>query len=103
MHLPCLEHEIRTARLLLRCKHPSDAPLLKQAVDASLEHLRAWMPWAMHEPSELDVIERRIAGFQRKFSAGEDWSYGIFNRAETEILGGAGLHRCAVPEALELG
>jgi RimJ/RimL family protein N-acetyltransferase len=95
--------EIRTARLLIRCKRPADAPLLKHAVDSSLAHLRQWMPWAMHEPSELNAIEERIAQFQKEFLAGEDRTYAIFNLAETEILGGIGLHPGERPFTLELG
>jgi len=94
--------EIRTARLLIRCKRLSDAPLLKRAVDSSLDHLRKWMPWAMHEPSELWVIEERIARFQREFQSGQDRTYGIFNADETEILGGIGLHPGEFPGTLEL-
>jgi RimJ/RimL family protein N-acetyltransferase len=96
-------YEIRTARLVIRCKQPSDAPLLKQAMDSSLDHLRQWMPWAMHEPSELWVIEERIARFQRDFLSGEDRTYGIFNLAQTEILGGIGLHPTHNPGTMELG
>jgi RimJ/RimL family protein N-acetyltransferase len=95
--------EIRTARLLIRCKRHADAPLLKRAVDSSLDHLRQWMPWAMHEPSELWVIEERIAQFQREFQRGQDRTYAIFNAEETEILGGIGLHPGEVPDTLELG
>ena len=95
--------EIRTERLLIRCKRPADAPLLKRAVDSSLDHLRQWMPWAMQEPSELWVIEERIAGFQREFQRGEDRTYAIFNPEETEILGGIGLHPGEFPGTLELG
>ena len=95
--------EIRTARLLIRCKRAADAPLLKRAVDSSLDHLRAWMPWAMYEPSELWVIEERIARFQREFVSGVDRSYGIFNAEETEILGGLGLHPGEFPGTFELG
>jgi RimJ/RimL family protein N-acetyltransferase len=72
-------------------------------MDSSLDHLRQWMPWAMHEPSELWVIEERIARFQRDFLSGEDRTYGIFNLEETEILGGIGLHPTVYPGTLELG
>jgi RimJ/RimL family protein N-acetyltransferase len=95
--------EIRTARLLIRCKRPADAPLLKHAVDSSLTHLRQWMPWAMHEPSELNAVEERIAQFQREFLNGGDRTYAIFNLAETEILGGVGLHPGEAPGTFELG
>jgi RimJ/RimL family protein N-acetyltransferase len=95
--------EIRTERLIIRCKRPADAPLLKRAVDSSLDHLRQWMPWAMNEPSELWVIEDRIARFQREFLSSDDRTYGIFNAEETEILGGVGLHPTGYPGTWELG
>jgi len=95
--------EIRTARLVIRCKQPADAPLLKHAIDSSLDHLRQWMPWAMHEPSALSAIEERICRFQRGFMCGEDRTYGIFNLEGTEILGGIGLHPTDHAETLELG
>jgi RimJ/RimL family protein N-acetyltransferase len=46
-------YRIHTQRLVLRCWHPTDAPLLKAAIDASLEHLRPWLPWAQYEPTDL--------------------------------------------------
>jgi hypothetical protein len=33
-------YRIVTERLLLRCYDPTDAPILKAAIDGSLEHLR---------------------------------------------------------------
>jgi RimJ/RimL family protein N-acetyltransferase len=95
--------EIRTERLVIRCKRQADAPLLKHAVDSSLDHLRQWMPWARHEPSELWEIEARMARFQQEFQRGVDWNYGIFNLDETEIRGGIGLHPREHPGTLELG
>ena len=32
-------YRIETERLVLRCYEPDDAPLLKEAVDESIEHL----------------------------------------------------------------
>lgn len=52
--IPGPAYRIHTARLVIRCWNPADAPLLKAAVDASLDHLRPWMPWAENEPQELD-------------------------------------------------
>ena len=39
-------YRIETERLVIRCWNPADAPLLKEAIDSSLEELQAWMPWA---------------------------------------------------------
>jgi RimJ/RimL family protein N-acetyltransferase len=58
---------IETRRLLLRRWEPADAPLLKQAIDASLPELRAWMPWAISEPSPIEVVRQRLEGFRERF------------------------------------
>jgi RimJ/RimL family protein N-acetyltransferase len=94
--------KVLTERLLLRPWAAADAPLLKRAIDENLEHLQAWMPWAMDEPSPLDVIEARIAKFAADFAAGTDGIYAIFTRDESLAIGGTGLH--ARPEdGLEIG
>jgi RimJ/RimL family protein N-acetyltransferase len=94
---------IVTPRLVVRCWRPEDAPVLKVAVDASLEHLQAWMGWARSEPSELGVIEARLARTRDEFHGGHDWAYGIFDSTEREVLGALGLHRRGQPDALEIG
>lgn len=94
---------IETQRVILRLCGPDDAPLLRTAIDTSLEHLRAWMPWAMKEPSSLEETQQRIARGRARFEAGEDFQYAVFTQAEDRIIGGAGLHRRAVPKSLEIG
>jgi len=52
-------YRIHTPRLVLRCWQPTDARLLKTAVDASLDHRRTWMSWAQDEPTDLPAkVER---------------------------------------------
>jgi RimJ/RimL family protein N-acetyltransferase len=97
------ERPIRTPRLLLRCYRVSDAPLLKHAIDSSLDHLRPSMPWIVDEPSPLPVIEARLGTFREQFMTGRDWVYGIFAPGEEEVLGGTGLHPRVGPDALEIG
>ena len=63
---------------MLRCYEPEDAPLLKDAVDPSLEHLRPWMPWARDEPQALDTVYERLRGFRGRFDLGEDYVDGSF-------------------------
>jgi RimJ/RimL family protein N-acetyltransferase len=94
---------IRTDRLVLRCWEPSDAPLLESALDLSFEHLRAWLPWAVGEPSELEVVQERLARFRREFLAGEGFVYGLFDTDESEVVGGTGLMPRIGPGALEIG
>jgi RimJ/RimL family protein N-acetyltransferase len=88
---------------VIRCYEPRDAPLLKEAVDASLDHLRPWMPWVEHEPQTLDEKIELLRGFRGNFDLGEDFVYGILARDESRVLGGTGLHTRAGPGGLEIG
>jgi RimJ/RimL family protein N-acetyltransferase len=94
--------EIRTERLLLRPWRVADAPRLKDAIDRNLAHLRAWMPWAMDEPSPLGVIEARILKFEQDFVAGSDSVYAIFSPDESLVIGGTGLHP-RIEDGVEIG
>ena len=100
---PLAAAEIHTPRLLLRCWRSGEAPLLKDAIDASLAELRTWMPWATSEPTPVDLLEERIEGFHREFAAGLDWTYAIFDSAGSRVLGGCGLHPRRGPGVLEIG
>ena len=100
---PPAPYRIETERLVIRCYEPRDAPLLKDAIDSSLEHLRAWMPWADAEPLTLEQQIDLLRGFRSAFDAGENFVHGIFSRDETEVLGGTGLHPRIEPGGLEIG
>jgi RimJ/RimL family protein N-acetyltransferase len=88
---------------VIRCWDPRDAPLLKDAVDSSLEHLREWMPWAYHEPQGLDAKVALLRTFRGNFDLGQDFIYGIFSTDETRVLGGTGLHTRVGDGAFEIG
>lgn len=96
-------HRIVTERLVLRCWQPADAPLVKDAIDSSLEHLRPWLPWAHDEPRPLGAVADLLAGFRARFDRGEDYVYGIFDAGESRVLGGSGLHTRVGEGALEIG
>lgn len=100
---PSPPRRIETGRLVLRCWEERDAPLLRDAVDSSLEHLRRWMPWAMDEPSSLEETRRRLRTYAAQFDAGDDFVFGIFTQDETEVVGGSGLHPRIGTGALEIG
>jgi RimJ/RimL family protein N-acetyltransferase len=85
-------YRIHTERLVIRCWDPKDASLLQQAFEASVEHLKPWMPWAHGEPEDLEGRVRRMRAYRAKFDLGQDYYYGILNREETEVLGACGLH-----------
>jgi RimJ/RimL family protein N-acetyltransferase len=96
-------YRVVTPRLVLRCWNPADAPLLKAAVDVSIEHLRPWMPWAANEPTDIDAKVALLRSFRGNFDLGQDFVYGVFNRDETAVLGGSGLHTRRSKDALEIG
>ena len=96
-------YRIVTERLVLRCWEPRDAPLLKEAVDSSIDHLLPWMPWAAHEPQSLEDKVALLRQFRGKFDLGQDFTYGIFSPDETQALGGTGLHTRIGDDALEIG
>lgn len=96
-------YRIETPRLVLRCYSPLDAPILKVAVDASVDHLRTFMPWANLEPQTLDQKVELLRQFRGKFDLGQDFVFGVFSPDERELLGGTGYHARIGPEALEIG
>ena len=100
---PLAPYRIETERLVIRCYESDDAPLLKEAIDSSLEHLQPWMPWALDEPQTLEQKLELVGFFRAGFAAGENFTYGIFSADEAELLGGTGLHPRVGPGGLEIG
>ena len=96
-------YRIQTERLVIRCWEPADAPLLKAAVDASLDHLRPWLPWAWYDPQPIEEKINLLRTFRGRFDLGEDYIYAIFNRDESAVLGGSGLHMRRGSNAREIG
>ena len=88
---------------MVRCWEPRDAPLLKEAVDSSLDHLRPWMPWAHAEPQPLPAKVDLLRTFRGQFDLGQEYVYGIFSADESEVVGGTGLHRRSFEGVLEIG
>jgi RimJ/RimL family protein N-acetyltransferase len=103
MGVSAVAYRIETPRLVLRCWEPDDAPLLKDAVDSSLEHLRPWMPWAWFEPQSLDEKLELLRTFRGRFDLGTDFVYGIFEADDSRALGGSGLHPRGGEGSLEIG
>jgi RimJ/RimL family protein N-acetyltransferase len=96
-------YRIETERLVIRCYEPEDAPLLKAAVDSSIDHLLPWMPWARFEPQSLDEKIALCRSFRGQFDLDTNYVYGIFSPDETEQLGGSGFHKRANEGSLEIG
>ncbi len=96
-------YRIETERLVIRCYEPSDAPMLKAAVDASIDHLLPWMPWARFEPQAVEQKVELLRAFRGQFDAGDNYVYGIFSRDESTQLGGSGFHKRGNEGSLEIG
>jgi len=101
--VPGPAYRAHTNRLVLRCWEPADAPLLKAAIDASLDHLRPWMPWTNDEPQDIDAKIDLLRRFRGNFDLGRDFVYGIFNRDESQVVGGTGLHSRVGEGGIEIG
>jgi RimJ/RimL family protein N-acetyltransferase len=87
----------------VRCWEPRDAPPLKESIDSSLEELRPWLPWAFDEPQTLEEKVQVLRRFRGRFDLGEDFTYGLFSRDESEVVGGSGFHRRVGEGAFEIG
>ncbi len=98
-----MAYRILTARLVIRCYNPGDAPLLQQSVQESAEHLKPWMPWAHEEPTPLEERVQRLRGWRAKFDLDQEYVFGIFNKDETRLVGGTGFHPRVGPDAMEIG
>lgn len=96
-------YRILTPRLCIRCWSPADAPAVAEAIGASIDHLRPWMPWIANEPMSLDDRVTQLRLFRARFDGDDDYIYGIWDRDETGVLGGTGLHRRLGEKALEIG
>lgn len=101
--IPGPAYRVRTRRLVLRSWEPADAVKLKGAIDASLDHLRPWMPWAEDEPEDLQANVERLRRWRGKFDLGQDFVYGVFSPDEGDVLGSSGLHTRAGERAREIG
>jgi RimJ/RimL family protein N-acetyltransferase len=94
---------LETERLVIRRFEPEDAPIVKQTIDANLEHLRPFMIWAFDEPQPLEEKAKLLAAFRASFDAGDDFAYAVFDRSESELVGSTGLHPRVGPGGLEIG
>jgi RimJ/RimL family protein N-acetyltransferase len=101
--LPRTAYRVETRRLVIRCWQPEDASLAKAAIDASLEHLQPWMPWALDEPTSVEEKVNLMRRFRGRFDLDQDYTYGIFSTDESRALGGCGLHTRLGPNAYEIG
>jgi RimJ/RimL family protein N-acetyltransferase len=86
-----LFNELAGERVLVRPYRVEDAEALRDAVEESREHIRAWLPFAdAHQTIEetRDWITHTIAQWLLR----ENMGTGVFLREDGAFLGGLGLH-----------
>ncbi len=96
-----LPAEVVDGELVLRWWRVDDVEAMADAVTASIEHLRPWMPWIAFEPQSLEDRRGVIEGWEADRRAGGDVVYGLWIGGA--LVGGIGLHRRIGPDALEIG
>lgn len=101
--IPGPAYRIVTPRLVIRCWNPEDAPLMKTAVEANVDHLLPWLPFARNEPEELQVKIERFRRWRSRFDTDAEYVYGIFDPGEMRVIGGTGLHKRVGDQAYEIG
>jgi ribosomal-protein-serine acetyltransferase len=85
----------------LRHLRESDAEAFNAAVQASLDELRPWMPWAAAEPRTVSERLELIREWARERESGGDESFGIF--LDGDVVGACGMHRRIGEGGLEIG
>lgn len=76
-----------TARLRLRCLAPHDTSSLSRAIAESIEHLRPWLTWTVHEPQSFAQRLTWVRTRRGHFDLGSDYCFGAFTKDETRLLG----------------
>lgn len=80
-------YRIETNRLVIRCWQPSDAQMLKDAMDISLDHLHPFFPLSKGEPLPLDQRIEKLRKARGQFDLDQYYTYGVFNLSEDRVIG----------------
>ncbi|MEZ4649485.1 MAG: GNAT family protein [Candidatus Eisenbacteria bacterium] len=80
-----------TSEFVLRSFRPGDGVPLAAALNASYDHLKRFMYWAVPEEDPA-AVEKRVRQFHARYLLHEDFIIGIFSKDESEVLGGTGFH-----------
>ncbi|MDC3413163.1 GNAT family N-acetyltransferase [Terrihalobacillus insolitus] len=85
-------HEFETERLLIRMPKPGDGKAVYDAIRASVNELKPWLPFAQNEQSEEDT-ELNIREANIKFLKREDLRLLVFHKETGQLVCSSGLHR----------
>ncbi|WLD94335.1 GNAT family N-acetyltransferase [Alkalihalobacillus sp. AL-G] len=85
-------HEFYTERLHIRIPQPGDGEAVHNAIQASLNELKPWMPFA-HLNQTMEDVEVNIRESYIKFLKREDLRLLVFLKDTGELVASSGLHR----------
>lgn len=95
-----LPASIAAGPVLLELLDPERGGDVADVVNADLDHLRPWMPWA-HRPTNAQEQAMRLATSAATAADGDDASYTI--TVDGRIVGGCGLHARSEPGERDIG
>ncbi|MBM7661125.1 RimJ/RimL family protein N-acetyltransferase [Bacillus mesophilus] len=81
-----------TKRLFIRMPQPGDGKVVHDAIKASCEELKPWLPFAKKDQT-LEQVEENIREAHAKFLLREDLRLLVFHLETGEFIGSSGLHR----------
>lgn len=93
-------HRIVAGPVVLELHGPDEAERVADVINANLDHLSPWMPWA-HRPTAAHEQAVRLAMVVEQAGRGGDASYSIVR--EGLVVGGCGLHHRGEPGVLDVG
>ena len=79
----------------------ADIPGLVDVVNANLEHLAPWMPWAQ-EPVTVEMQMQFFDDAEKQWDEGTNFVHGVFDPSG-RVVGGTGYHVRNGPGVLEIG
>lgn len=86
----------------LRRYRLSDAPVVKESIQASFDDLKQWMPWAQEPPTD-ESVQAFVKPAAERFGGESDANYAITLTADGRFVGSCGLMPRAGAGALEIG
>ncbi|NDI35046.1 GNAT family N-acetyltransferase [Chengkuizengella sediminis] len=84
--------EFPTERLLIRMPKPGDGGVVYHSINASIDELKPWMPFAQKEQT-LEEVETNIRESYIKFLKREDLRLLVFLKETGQFVASSGLHR----------
>jgi len=82
---------------------PADADELAAAAQASLEHLRPFLPWATPAAVTIEAEREFTRHAEAQWDCGAEYIYLLRQAGGGPVLGSFGLHRRLEPNAIEIG